>query len=440
MDQMREEQGKPAPVVRVAVRSGHSLGPIADGQTVAVVGGGPSGVGFAIALQRLCRSAGRRVNIVLYESKDFQARVNQCVGVLSPPLKEILFDNLEVRLPLRLISREVTNYVLHSDNNSILLEGEEDEPSAYAVQRAKFDRYLLDEAVRRGIDVRPHEVTDIELFPDRARVYCGDYGTEAQLVVGAFGLNGDILDVLEFETPYRRPPFLRSIVTRIVADADIIDEKLGNTIHAVIPSLKNIEFGAITPKSHHIVVNVVGKRVTSRDMNIFLRLPAVRALLPPMHELKYYKGKFPIGPARNSFGDRFVTVGDSGGLIRPLKGKGVNSAILTGARAARTVVEDGISREAFAKFYQECDDLIADNLYGIGLRALINLNSRARLLGCVIETAKREPQLRRAMFGVVSGNRPYKQIVREDLNAKLVTKLMLGVGGHITQCLRGEEA
>ena len=41
-----------------------------------------------------------------------------------------------------------------------------------------------------------------------------------------------------------------------------------------------------------------------------------------MGTLDYHRGCFPVKPAKHLFGDRYVTIGDAAGLIRPFKGKG----------------------------------------------------------------------------------------------------------------------
>lgn len=86
-----------------------------------------------------------------------------------------------------------------------------------------------------------------------------------------------------------------------------------------------MEFGAVTPKRDHLSINIAGRNVSSRVMLEFLRSAPVQRLLP-QHQgdhqpLNYFKGKFPISPAKHLFGERYVTIGDAAGLIRPFKGK-----------------------------------------------------------------------------------------------------------------------
>ena len=71
-----------------------SLGPLEDQGRVVIIGGGPSGVACALALQRLASERSRRVSITIVEGKQFvgERHYNQCVGVLSPPLASVMKD------------------------------------------------------------------------------------------------------------------------------------------------------------------------------------------------------------------------------------------------------------------------------------------------------------------------------------------------------------
>ncbi|MDP7557031.1 MAG: hypothetical protein QF687_04020 [Nitrospinaceae bacterium] len=95
---------------------------------------------------------------------------------------------------------------------------------------------------------------------------------------------------------------------------------MDSTIHAFLLSHKGFEFGAVTPKQDHLSINIAGRNVSSKVMLEFLRSGPVQRFLPPHKRkekpLNYFKEKFPISPARNLFGDRYVTIGDAAGLIR----------------------------------------------------------------------------------------------------------------------------
>ena len=114
-------------------------------------------------------------------------------------------------------------------------------------------------------------------------------------------------------------------------------ENTDGYIHAFLPSLKEIEFGAVTPKADHYTINIAGAKISSRSMDEFLQLPDVLEILPKISGNRWapsitIAAVFGKTRAKDLFGDRYVTIGDAAGLIRPFKGKGVNAACLMGIK------------------------------------------------------------------------------------------------------------
>lgn len=410
------------------MNSSSGLGPLSDGSRVVVVGGGPGGVGAALALDKMARQSGRSLQITLYEGKVFanERHFNQCVGVLSPPIDRILADSLGVAFPRHLIQREITGYILHSDNQYLLLES--GDPPAYAVRRIQFDDFLLEETRRRGITVVSSRVTDLEFHADRVNVYSESGNCEADVVIGAFGSDDGTGVVFERSTRFKRPHFLSSIVTKIHPDASYMDA-FGSCIHAFLPSARGIEFGAVTPKGNHLTINIAGEDVDSTTMDDFLHSPAPRDILPCLDgphakgDMVFYKGRFPISQARSFFGDRYAIVGDAAGLVRPFKGKGVNSALQTGIWAAESCLRSGISARAFQYYARACRDITDDLPYGKAMRTVAMVVSKWRLLNHILALAEHDDRLRRALFDAVSAHKSYRSIVRSMLDPRWVATM-----------------
>jgi flavin-dependent dehydrogenase len=405
------------------------LGPLRNGARVVVVGGGPAGAGTALALHHLAARMGRTVDVTVFEGKVFagERHFNQCAGVLSPPIADVMQESLGIPFPRHLVQREIAGYVLHSDRRSILLDS--DEPPSYAVRRVQFDEHLLETVRAAGIRVVGCRVTDLEFHDDRVVVYAENGNAEADVVVGAFGADDGAAAVFGRATGYRPPRFLASIVTKIHPGPEAM-AAFGDRIHAFLPSMPGLEFGAVTPKGNHLTTNIAGEHVDAGTMHAFLRRDAVRAVLPPLQEargkrdLAFFKGRFPISPARAFDGDRWVVVGDAAGLVRPFKGKGVTSALLTGARAARTMLCEGISRRAFGDYRRACRDITDDLPYGRAMRALARALRRSRLLDAVIALAERDDHLRRALFGAVSAQSTYRAIVRDLSSPRWIARTL----------------
>ncbi len=399
------------------------LGPLPDGGRVVIIGGGPAGTATAIALQRGAQALGRRLRIAVVEGKHFagEQHHNQCAGVLSPPIVELLQDELAVPFPHHLSRGAITGYVLHTARRQIVLDGEA-EPSV-ALRRVQFDAYMLDVTRQRGIEVLSARATGLEFHADRVIIYTESVPLEADVVVGAFGLDEGTAALFQRAVGYRPPPALNSIVTKYHPGEAGIAE-FGGRVHAFLPATPRIEFGAITPKGNHLTINIAGATVDADLMTAFLSLPEVRRVLPCLenagrfdpNDLRYFQGRFPCGLGRHFAGDRFVIVGDAAGLVRAFKGKGVTSAIQTGVRAAHVILHQGISARAFQAYQAANRDITDDLPYGQAMRHFAIFAARTGLMDVILQAAEDDPGLRRALFDAVSAHRPYRDVVRQAVS------------------------
>ncbi len=218
----------------------------------------------------------------------------------------------------------------------------------------------------------------------------------------------------------------------------MLQERFGSRIHAFIPlELRKIEFGAITPKGDHIIINIAGRNLTSTDMDKFLDYPPVSALIKGLNltGLDYHKGKYPIRPAGGIIGDRFAAVGDATGLIRPYKGKGINVALETGAKAAEIMINNGISASALSAYPGAFAHLRADFFYGRLFRLLVILSIKTGFVEQVMTMAKSDPYLRDVLFKVVSGEGTYHEVVHEIFSIKELAKLGFSFFRHLPEAV-----
>ena len=389
---------------------------------MAIIGGGPGGCSAALSLLRLGREKGQRFRVVLYEPKEFGVHYNQCLGVLSPPIQKILRDEFDLELPGSIVQRPITGYVLHGGGDTIRLE--EAEGGTVAVRRVDMDSFLLDAVEKAGAEVVRSRVTALERRPDGITVFSEGEYLEADVAFGCFGMDpGMVVEVCR-QSDYQAPRRLETLVTKYPCPPNLL-EVFDNHIQTFLPAINGVEFAALTPKATHVSVVLAGRRVRIDMLEAFLGMPEVRQYLPPDFAIsRVYKGSFPCRPARNFYDDRFVTVGDAAGLMRSFKGKGINSAVITGALAARTAVNVGISRRAFRQYERLCAFLTRDYLYGRLVRRITILVSHRLSLGPEIRFAKKNSTFRWALTKSVSGGAPYREIVRRCLRPSVALGLL----------------
>lgn len=399
---------------------------------VGIIGGGPAGSACAIAILNQAQQQGIEVEATIYEPRDFSREPKACVGLLSPPIME-LFQELKVDFPDHLIHLRLYDYTLHTERESVSfsVNPEEGEPS-YALRRQDFDSYMLEQAAIRGGKIIRERVLDLQFRNDEVVLTSANHERAYQVVVGAFGLDEATLQLFERRIPtYRRPRTVNNIMWRIPASRHKIDQITCAIVHAFLLSeMKEVEFAALTPKKDYVVVNVAGEKVSEAILHQFLKIPTVKELIPSFEEEFCplpQRGRFPTSPAKGIFSSRVVTVGDSSGLVRPFKGKGINSAIQTGMWAAESILSSRGGQPSFRRYYQRCAEIRQDYRYGQILRILVRLAKFRSSLDAVLQVAKKEPRLYQAFFNTLSGYQTYRQIVKSCLAPGLFFQLARAV-------------
>jgi flavin-dependent dehydrogenase len=403
-----------------------TLDRLPEGGRVIVIGGGPGATACALRLQRQAAQMDRRIEVTLVEGKQFagERHYNQCAGVLAPPIAEVLQEQLGVPFPYHLSRGEIAGYVLHAAGERICLS--DTGHPAVALRRVQFDAYMLEMAVQRGIHLVTARAVDLEFHADGVIVYTENAPLEGDVVVGAFGLDAGSAAMFARSTAYHAPQALSSVVTKYHPGPDGM-AIFGQFIHAFLPAHPQIEFGAITPKGNHLTINIAGRSVDTKLMQAFLNDPIVRSCLPNVaragahdpNDLRFFKGHFPCSPAQGYYGDRYVMVGDAAGLVRAFKGKGVTSAMQTGIRAAETILQAGISAQAFDRHYRTANsDILQDLPYGRAMRQLTIFMARYGLFRPVLRAARHDADVQAALFNAISAHAPYRRVLIQALHPR----------------------
>lgn len=402
---------------------------------VLIAGGGPSGVSCAISLKRLAAQTGRPVEIVLFEHKNFGRHYNQCMGVLSPPFRQLLLDLLGLELPERIIQRRIFGYHLHTERASILLDEEERSEPSLATRRVEFDAFLNDAVREAGVEIHSSRVSDVEFGPESVNVFTEGGSYSGDILVGAFGLDCQMSDALNRRIGYKRPDFMETAVTKIHPGQEQVDS-FGDTIHAFLVSTPGVEFASLAPKGNHITALVAGRRVSSVTLRQFLSSSYVREVMPyPFEITDMYRGSFPVSTAKRFYCDRFIAIGDAAGMVRPFKGKGINSAMLCGSHVARLIFERGVNARALAGIEKCAAEIIGDLWYGRATRWITGAMTRLGVFEPVIDTARRSETLHRALFDSVSGQDTYHNVWRRILSSP--EDLVRVAAGVTAMILRG---
>jgi flavin-dependent dehydrogenase len=427
-----------------------------DGDRVAIIGGGPAGSFFAHFIHKFARLEGIHIKTVIFDGKDFLQKgprgCNLCAGVLSESLVQKLKDE-GIHLPEKRIISRVEGYILHIDGDSLPLLCSENEKDTIATvfrgngprfstfqEVISFDDFLMKTTQELGTEIFPSPVWDIELPENRSERIIISHGnkdnpqkTEADLVVGAFGVNAYMMDkVKDLGFGYNPPSTLSTFQAELKLGREKILENFGNTIHVYMPKTKTLRYATVIPKDDYITVTVIGKRDATKDMlQKFLALKDVQGKIPFCQPHCFCLPRIIVSPAKKPYTDRFVVIGDAS-YSRHYK-NGIESAFLTARLAAQTAVLYGVDAASFKSYYHRLakKQIIRDNIYGRLLFFISRLISSVSLLSKAhLKLAKKRqlsgpPQkIRALLWNMFTGNIPYRDIFKISLDLSLHLSLL----------------
>jgi flavin-dependent dehydrogenase len=423
-----------------------------DGSMIAIIGGGPSGNFFAHHAFQHAKKFGINISITIFEGRDFSDRgpkgCNMSAAVIASSLyRKLMRDGIE--LPDDVVRQEIKGYYFQTKEYGIELHKPKPGNSRIlATYRANgplysthtgnisFDEFLLKHVTKQGANIIHEPVQGVNLPSDSEtpiKVVYGKHGPynemEADLVVGAFGINSTTVEKIKrLNFGYEPPKTIRTCQMEIPLDRSYIKESFRDNINVFALGRKPFKFASMVPKGDYITVSLIGYRdLSKKDLIDFLNHPVVRSKLPPDWKMPdrfcMCIPKITLTRAKNPFTDRLVIVGDAS--ISRIYKNGLESAYITSQLAVQTAFERGISKEAFSRYYYKpARKLLAmDNLLGALIMRLSDFVTRrnwlvrARL--SYVENRKGSwiaNHLNKMLWNMVTGDAPYKEIISQAFN------------------------
>ena len=382
---------------------------LSEGATVAVIGGGPAGSFFALAMQKQMERTGKKFRIVILEKKKelgfyhhtfamaYREGCNYCAGGISPRMSDVLGE-LGLALPASVIQSEIRSVTVHGHWKNIELRIPENRRMLSVYRGARpvnrldrycgFDSFLMENALKGGAELVTANVDDVQSpagdpFIIHYKTLSENRSLRADFVVFAFGVNqvpgmkpeqNPLVRSLRRLIPGFSPPRVRrSLIFELEADPAVLKSLAGDLyfIESGSPDLR-LEMCSIIPKEQFVTVVLIGKTIDSAEtrqditniIDEFLNLPQVKKILPPkVHLACVCRPNMSIGAARRPYGHKVAAVGDI--VTSRLYKDGILSAFLTASALAQTMVEGGIDRDSLKKGYGPAiRRFILDNHFG----------------------------------------------------------------------------
>jgi flavin-dependent dehydrogenase len=219
-------------------------------------------------------------------------------------------------------------------------------------------------------------------------------------------------------------------------EEEVIDQYFGNSMHVFLLNLPHIKFGALIPKGNYVTMVLLGDKIDSQIVDIFLESKPVQKCFPENVSAKdiMHCQCFPainIQGAKSAYGDRMILIGDS--ASSKLYKNGIGAAFLTSKAAAKTAIFHGIAEEDFRKHYQKvCNRLDFDNAIGKFIFNITTVVQKSGLLkkGLYKTILKEQSRVRMnrrlsaILWDTFTGSAPYADILQRGLDPRLSTSFI----------------
>ena len=297
---------------------------------IVVVGAGPGG---SIAA-KVAAENGYSTCLIEKETLAENGRYKACGGAMAWELIE------EIDYPEEKIARVIESLELHHvDGEDFSKKGK-----GAVVWRDVFDKFLTDLATESGAILKDNEQL-INIKEVKAGYHISTRKDEykAKYVIAADGVSSPTLKLLGW-------PFFKSqdVVLTITKEMNTtkayIDKILGNdTVHLFfgIKDLIQVGYAWLFPKNHKITVgwgNQIDLVKNSRkEFEKFWVLPYVKEALKNSTMEIFKPHLIPVGLRPKLYEENVFAVGDAGGMVDPISGKGIPYAMMSGQIAIETI-------------------------------------------------------------------------------------------------------
>lgn len=290
---------------------------------VAIIGSGPAG---SVTASRILELSD--LSVGLFEKDNFAGESNVCAGGISKQTIDML------KIPERVIDKQIHRCLIFSDGTC----HEANDVSFGSVRREVFDRYLAEDAEKKGAELHTKmRINDIERYANKWLLNHREF--EASVVVFADGVRSG----LRGKYGLGFVPSVDNTWLGLVYDV-VCDDIPENMDFFYGDRVSHLGYGWQFPKTCYMNVGAVLHRSFVKECNIkeslkYIMNEYITKRFGEVNIEKKSAALMPCEMADQIFNeDGLLVVGDAAGFVRPFDGGGLESGIQSGMIAARAAV------------------------------------------------------------------------------------------------------
>ncbi len=361
---------------------------------VIVVGAGPAGISCAITLAK----AGKKV--VLIERGNFAGSKNVFGGAIyTQPVKEI-FPDFEKTAPLERRNIDHKFAILgENDSTVISYKNQTETCGSYTVIRAKFDRWMAEEAKKEGVYLVTKTVVR-ELLTDNGKVIGVKTELEdyyADIVVLADGVNSLLAKQIGLREDIQPKDVALSVKEVIKLDKEKINDRFNisddeGCIYEIFggPMLGMLGLGFMYTNKNSVTIGlgITLSELAERGIRPYDLLeelkshPTISALIKDGELQEYSAHLIPEGGYKKIpklYADGVMIAGDAAMLVNNLHWEGTNLAMISGKLVGETALEALRENDFSAKFLQRYEEKLKNSFVMKDLKTYKDLMDVAHL-------------------------------------------------------------
>jgi geranylgeranyl reductase family len=306
---------------------------------VVVIGGGPSGAHFA------AQAAKKGYTVALVE-KGQLGRPKCCAGGLSGRFLNAY------SVPPKLVERAIRRFIMVSPSGE-RAELLFDKTSGVTVNRADFDRWLVEHAIDCGCDAHLGAVAKkVAFHSDGVEVTVGDGEViSGRVMIGAFGMAPQLFRQLGLDVP----EFSLGLQAELTFPEAEITCDVGDKIEFYFnPKYSKAGYSWVFPKKESVAIGLVADPLRRQKTEaLYSFLADYKAAHPNCTQnqpveacgARFGCAMLPNAPVEKMVGSRFMLLGDAAGLIDPTTWEGIYFAFKSA----------DIALDAFERNYSKAD-------------------------------------------------------------------------------------
>jgi geranylgeranyl reductase family protein len=304
---------------------------------VAVVGSGPAGAMSALSLAK------QGVRVVVIEKENLPRRKTCGGGVVRRALGLLPVDVTGA------IERECHIAEVNFVSAPLHFTSKREEPMVSTTMRENFDFLLVSAAKEAGAEVRERcLVQDVSIYGDKVDLVTNNGFLSSRFVVAADGVKSIVAKKAGWHETRNLAPALECEVA--VNDESL--ERLGRAVRfdfGLVPS----GYAWTFPKKDHLSMGVLSMRPGPMKLNRIFELYLELINLDGVVTIKKRGSLIPVSPRKDGFvKNRVLLTGDAAGLVDPVVGEGITSAILSGMIAAKALLQGALDERKVKAIYE----------------------------------------------------------------------------------------